>query len=182
PFSGGGVIPLAAVMRGHRVYAQDLNPWASAGLAAMLSLPAPVGLSRATLKFQIACSDLIAAAYSTCFSDGTPAEISHTFRVATAACSACGHRERLLPDALVSLLQRKERGKTMAFLACPEGHLFSADHTQKRRCPTCRRPTDPEASYTQQRLITCQACGHKEKLEQRAANGNWSWEIVLVER
>lgn len=182
PFSGGGVIPLAAVMRGHRVYAQDLNPWASAGLAAMLSLPRPVELSRAALKFQGACSDLIAAAYSTHFSDGTPAEISHTFRVATAACSNCGRRERLFPHALVSLLQRKERGKTMAFLACPEGHLFSADYSQETRCPTCKRLVDPEASYTKQRLITCQGCGHQEKLEQRAANGSWSWEIVLVER
>jgi len=26
PFAGGGVIPLAAALRGHRVYAQDLNP------------------------------------------------------------------------------------------------------------------------------------------------------------
>ena len=39
PFAGGGVIPLAAVMRGHKVYAQDLNPWAATGLAAMLALP-----------------------------------------------------------------------------------------------------------------------------------------------
>lgn len=29
PFAGGGIIPLAAVMRGHSVYAQDLNPWAT---------------------------------------------------------------------------------------------------------------------------------------------------------
>src|ERR1022692_655760 len=36
PFSGGGVIPLAAVIRGHSVYAQDLNPWATQGLAGML--------------------------------------------------------------------------------------------------------------------------------------------------
>ena len=32
PFAGGGVIPLAALIRGHRVYAQDINPWAAAGL------------------------------------------------------------------------------------------------------------------------------------------------------
>ncbi len=39
PFAGGGVIPLAAVIRGHRVYARDINPWAATGLSAMLSLP-----------------------------------------------------------------------------------------------------------------------------------------------
>src|SRR4051794_640868 len=44
PFAGGGVIPLAAVMRGHSVYAQDLNPWAATGLAAMLALPDPDSL------------------------------------------------------------------------------------------------------------------------------------------
>ena len=29
PFAGGAIIPLAAVIRGHQVYAQDLNPWAA---------------------------------------------------------------------------------------------------------------------------------------------------------
>lgn len=33
PFAGGGVIPLASVLRGHWTYAQDLNPWAATGLA-----------------------------------------------------------------------------------------------------------------------------------------------------
>jgi len=32
PFAGGGVIPLAALARGHAIYAQDLSPWVSKGL------------------------------------------------------------------------------------------------------------------------------------------------------
>src|SRR5687768_17571042 len=41
PFAGGGVIALATLLRGHRVYAQDVNAWAARGLATMLDLPAP---------------------------------------------------------------------------------------------------------------------------------------------
>src|SRR5690606_42027226 len=57
----------------------------------------------------------------------------------------------------------------------------AASHAPPRSFPT-RRSSDLVASYTEQRMITCQRCGHTEKLEQRAANGSWSWEIVLVER
>src|SRR4051794_5202977 len=35
-YAGGGAIALAAALRGHQVYAQDINPWAIDGLAAML--------------------------------------------------------------------------------------------------------------------------------------------------
>ena len=39
PFTGGGVIALSALLRGHQVYAQDINPWAAGNLTTMLSLP-----------------------------------------------------------------------------------------------------------------------------------------------
>jgi putative DNA methylase len=50
PFAGGGVIPLAALKQGLRVYAQDLNPWVAKGLAAMLGLPTSAELSQASSK------------------------------------------------------------------------------------------------------------------------------------
>src|SRR5205823_3439193 len=87
PFAGGGVIPLAAVMRGHRVYAQDLSPWATAGLAAMLALPDPDALRAGVAALTQRVLPEAAAAYGTVLSDGSPGQVSHTFRVAVAPCS-----------------------------------------------------------------------------------------------
>jgi len=36
PFSGGGTVAVEAAVRGFKVYAQDLNPWATWGLATAL--------------------------------------------------------------------------------------------------------------------------------------------------
>ncbi|SOC48547.1 Adenine-specific DNA methylase, contains a Zn-ribbon domain [Blastococcus aggregatus] len=181
PFAGGGVIPLAAVMRGHSVYAQDLNPWAAAGLAAMLDLPDPESLRAGVAALSQRVLAPAQAAYGTVLSNGTPGQVSHTFRVAVAACTHCGTRQKLFPHALVSLLSRVERGLPEAFLACPNGHLFQGHRDRTRRCPTCSVLIDPAATYTPRRVVTC-PCGHQDRLEARAAVTGLDWEVVLVER
>ena len=182
PFSGGGVIPLAAVIRGHSVYAQDLNPWATQGLAGMLRLPSPSEIHQLERQLQEAAETLLRSAYATTFSSGEPATISHTFRVATAKCSKCGVRSRLFPYAMVSLLTRKERGRPEAILSCPRGHLFYGKIGAVTRCRECGVQTDPGAEYTSERTVVCQQCRHVEKLQTRATHGDWRWEVVLVER
>lgn len=179
-FAGGGVIPLAAVMRNHRVYAQDLNPWATVGLAAMLGLPAPDALREAAAVLQLRMEREIKAAYGTTMSDGETGELAHTFRVATGECTSCGERSRMFPHALVSLTVRRERKGTEAFLACPRGHLFKADYRNTVACTQCETATDPTANYTARRRVICSHCGHVDQLEDRAAT--WQWEVVLVER
>jgi putative DNA methylase len=179
-FAGGGVIPLAAVIRGHKVYAQDLNPWAVFGLSAMLGLPDPDALREATASLEQWIRTRVQYAYGTTMSDGEPGLVSHTFRVATAECTFCGHRARLYPHALVSLTARRERKLSEAFLACPAGHLFLGDIRCIQSCPHCSAVTDPDAVYTRGRSITCSSCGHAERLHTRA--GTWEWEAVLVER
>ena len=180
PFAGGGVIPLAAVMRGHSVYAQDLNPWAAAGLAAMLALPPADALRAGIAALTQRVATVAQATYGTVLSDGTNAQVSHTFRVAVGACTRCGKRQRLFPHALVSLLSRVERGRPEAFLACPNGHLFRGMRDQVKRCPTCSSLTNPSDAYTPRRVVTC-SCGHQDRLEHRASGG-LDWEVVLVER
>jgi putative DNA methylase len=180
PFAGGGVIPLAAVMRGHRVYAQDLNPWAATGLAAMLALPEPDALREGIAALSQRLIAPAEAAYGTVLSDGTRGHVSHTFRVAVAPCTRCGVRQRLFPHALVSLLSRVERNRPEAFLACPNGHLFEGRRDGKQRCSVCSVLTDPSAVYTPRRVVTC-PCGHQDRLEARATGG-LDWEVVLVER
>ena len=155
PFAGGGVIPLAVVLRGHRLYAQDLNPWAAEGLATMLRLAAShEEIAAAATRLGQTVQPLIDKAYGTTFSDGEPAEISHTFRVASACCTACGRRERLYPHALVSLKRRKERDLPEAFLACAAGHLFEGRNDREQPCPECRLRVAPEADYTRGRVLT----------------------------
>ena len=178
-FAGGGVIPMAAVSRGHQVYAQDLNPWPAAGLTAMLGLPTAENIQAAAGVLEQWAHTEIAAAYGTTLSDGTHGLISHTFRVATAECTSCGARARMFPHALVSLLTRKERGDTQAWLSCHNGHLFQGDSAGRPRCPTCLTLVDPRANYTPRRAVTC-PCGQTDRLADRTAT--WAWELVLVER
>lgn len=181
PFAGGGVIPLAAVSLGHRVYAQDLNPWAALGLRAMLDLPLADDLREAAAVLQQRVSAEVEAAYGTTMSTGAPGLISHTFRVATSCCGECGKRQRMFPHAMISLLVRKEKRRKEAFLACPSGHVFQGTTSGAHECPQCGSLTVPSASYTSGRVITC-SCGARERLETRAQAGTWAWEVVLVER
>lgn len=181
PFSGGGVIPLAAVVRGHGVYAQDLNPWAAAGLATMLALPDADDLRLGIAALTQRVVPEARSAYGTVLADGSPGQVSHTFRVAVASCTHCGLRQRMFPHALVSLRKRVERGRPEAFLACPHGHLLEGRRDETASCPTCGTHTDPAAAYTTRRVATCPGCGQHDRLEARAAHG-FSWEVVLVER
>ena len=182
PFAGGGVIPLAALIRGHRVYAQDINPWAAAGLTAMLGLPEPAAIREGVAALAQRITPLVSAAYGTTMIDGQPGTITHTFRVACANCGACGHRNRLYPHAMVTLLARKERGRPQAILVCRKGHLSHGRHDRNSRCRTCRTIIDPTSSYTARRVSTCSNCGHRTRLQDLATSGDWSWEVVLVER
>lgn len=182
PFVGGGVIALSALRRGHSVYAQDVNPWVAEGLSTMLSLPAPSTLADAFAELCIAAGRLSQRAYGTVFSDGTPAELTQSIRVARARCSDCSHEHRLFPHALVTLKRRKERRGDRAYLACPSGHLFEAPNSGTSNCPDCGALVDTATSYQPRRLVTCPCCGHVESLQARATAAPWSWELVLVER
>lgn len=183
PFAGGGVIPLAAVTRGHQVYAQDLNPWAARGLAAMMALPAPDELREGQRVVGERMAPMLEKAYTTQLpSEERAAQVSHTFRVATADCPGCRRSMRLFPYAMVSLLERKERGKTACFLACARGHLFRGDSEAGGTCPDCGQDVDPAERYTGQRWVTCPKCSHQSKLDELARSGTWGWEVVLLER
>jgi putative DNA methylase len=182
PFAGGGVIPLLAATMGHDVYAQEINPWAVAGIKSMLSLPPPGALRAAAVELGNTLGPLLDRAYSTCLRNGADANISQTLRVAVAPCTNCGESGALYPHALVSLLSRKERKEVEAFLACPSGHLFAGRRDRVNRCPACDRATYPQARYTTGRLTTCSACNRKEPLAVRMESGGWRWRTVLVER
>lgn len=182
PFAGGGVIPLAVLKRNHRIYAQDLNPWAIEGLHATLQLPAPSVLRHAGELLLGGAARLALRAYGTEFRDGSPAQIAHSIRVAVSTCSSCDHNHRLFPHALVTLTKRREHQGDRAILACSHGHLFYGKESKRSRCPVCLEMVDPARNYLPSRQVTCPQCGDIESLEERAGSSGLSWELVIVER
>lgn len=183
PFAGGGVVPLEAAIRGHRVYAQDVNPWAVHGLTTMLGLPSPEALREGQEAVHAVLQNTLEEAYATQFEDrDAPARISQTFRVATAECPECEERMRLFPHAMVSLLERKDIGGTRCFLACRCGRLFEGHIKRGGTCPECEEEVEPEARYTGGRVVKCPTCETSSTLSELAEGGEWDWEVVLVER
>ncbi|WNV75178.1 hypothetical protein [Geodermatophilus sp. DSM 44513] len=184
PFAGGGATALAALRRGHRVYAQDINPWAAGGLRLLLGMPSPREVDVAIHELSRKAPALLADAYATHLSDGTAAQLAHTLRVAVTSCAECGHEQKLFPHALVSLTVRRDCGgdHKPAWLACRRGHLWRADDaTHSWPCPTCRELVDPAAGYTAGRRVSCTGCGSERTLAERLSTGA-RWEPVLVER
>ncbi|HET9733528.1 MAG TPA: hypothetical protein VFP54_12715 [Acidimicrobiales bacterium] len=183
PFAGGGVVALAALIRGHRVYAQDINPWAVRNLATMLSLPAPDALDAAGRRLHAKVADLLTKAYATTLSDGTPAEVAHTLRVATGACPGCGEELRLFPTATVSLLGRVDTGATHGYVACSSGHLQLTNNASKRTvCHSCGKYIYPKAAYTAGRVARCRSCSWSGKTDMLAGPGGFTWQVALIER
>lgn len=182
PFAGGGVIALAALLRGHRIYAQDINPWAARSLATMLSLPAPPELDAAADRLHEANAHRLTSAYATALNDGTPAAVSHTLRVATGSCPRCETTLRLFPAALVSLTKRIDHGGDTGFLACRAGHVHLGTAAKRTACRTCGRYVWPSARYTTRRIAQCVNCRWTGKLTELAGDGGFGWDVVLVER
>ena len=139
----------------------------------MLGLPNQKQIREGVAALAQRITPLVSAAYGTTMSDGQPGTITHTFRVASANCGACGHRNRLYPHAMVTLLARKERGRPEAILACRNGHLSHGRHDRNSRCRTCRTIISPTSSYTARRVSTCSNCGHRTRLQDLATSGDW---------
>lgn len=178
PFTGGGVIALSALLRGHQVYAQDINLWAAQNLKTMLSLPQADQLEPAADRLRLHVADLLETAYATSFEDGTPATVAHTIRVAVITCTRCLEAIRLFPSGLVSLNERVDRGGNAGWLACPWGHLQHGPADRRTRCRTCKCLIDPAARYTAQRRFHCR-CGNTGRIWEADSIRR---EPVLVER
>lgn len=184
PFAGGGVLGLAVLMRGHQLYAQDVNPWAAQSLATTLSLPSADVLARAGDRLAEAVAPIVSEAYSTKLGDGTPAEVAHTLRVAVAACVGCSSDIRLFPGGLVSMIERVDlrNGSGDAYLACPAGHVQLGTVDYRSRCCECDRVMVASRRYTSGRSVRCSACNWKGRISDLTAARPLRFEVVLVER
>lgn len=179
PFAGGGVIALAVLLRGHRLYAQDVNPWAARSLTTMLTLPEPALVEEAVREVHLGLAPLLHDAYATTTAAGEPASIAQTIRVASVDCAGCGEQIRLFPTGTVSLLTRVDCGGDDAWLACPAGHVQRGPSSRRTRCRTCNRIIDPKGRYTPGRAARCATCKWTAKI---ADAGPMHWEVALVDR
>lgn len=185
PFAGGGVIALAALLRGHRVLAQELDPWAAQNLATMATPGDPDELRSLEAHLDAVAADALGR-YATTLPDGTPARLGHTLRVAVTDCptDGCTTTMRLFPTALVSRTARVDAKASTAssptWFACPDGHLHRHRHAN-HRCPTCRKLVRTDARYTTGRFVTCTGCKHRHDVARLLAGGA-RWEPVLVQR
>jgi putative DNA methylase len=116
PFSGGGTVAFEAVRRGLPIYAQDLYPWPSHGLATALTFAS-------AREFENAASVLLERlkAYRKVYwsksGGGESWETTHVIRVRTSTCISCAERLFLFREPLISLASRKA-DETFGFFGC----------------------------------------------------------------
>lgn len=105
PFSEGGTVAFEATRRGLPVYAQDLYPWPSHGLATALT-PADPDEFREPADQLAASLAGFRKGYWHAGKDGHW-ELTHVIRVWASTCPNCANRFFLFRDALVSLASRR---------------------------------------------------------------------------
>ncbi|RUL84577.1 hypothetical protein [Tautonia sociabilis] len=181
PFSGGGTVAFEAARRGLKVYAQDLYPWPSLGLATCLN--------RADLhEFHSAKADLIERLdplrkmYRRC-GMASSAEITHVIRVRTAPCLHCRSNMYIFRDPLISVASRRA-GEAWAFYGCSACGAASRRHraVETFSCGSCQtrwRAHGPKV-YSQNPQVQCPHCRRDCLLaELLAAEPRWHPVLVL---
>ncbi len=159
PFSGGGTVALEAARRGLRLYAQDLHPWAVAGLASALDGVDPDALQVAADSvlevLAQSCVDLYA---TTCPEHGAGSQLSHVFWVRAHACPSCDKRTHLFPYSLLTMESRRKT-EDHGYFGCPRCGLVSPHNATGRRtrsCPACgARLAAPDTPLLADRRARC---------------------------
>jgi putative DNA methylase len=141
PFSGGGTVAFEATRRGLPIYAQDLYPWPSEGLATALTAADPD-------EFRTAADGLLQnlADFRNSYQYDINAErweITHIIRVRTADCPHCSKCLCLFRDPLISLASRRTT-ESFGFFGCSKCGAVT------------RRQKDVQS-------FSCESCGARSK-------------------
>jgi putative DNA methylase len=176
PFSGGGTVAIEAARRGFRVYAQDLNPWASWGLKVSLTAVDPLELANAGNELLEHLRAKQAGAYAS--TNGT-LEALHTFRVRVGKCGSCSEREWLFPYPMLTLASRAAN-ETRAFYGCRRcGVVASHKHgSTSIKCSACGSLL--ERKSTPSRWFLQSSCSHCGAARTSFALQDIAWQCVLV--
>jgi putative DNA methylase len=180
PFSGGGTVAFEAVRRGLPIYAQDLYPWPSQGLATALTAADPH-------EFKDAAAALLETlkphrtGYWTTKSTETW-EASHIIRARTTDCPDCSKPLFLFRDGFISLASRRAN-ESFAFFGCSACGSVSRRKRDIRsfRCDRCRH----RSHVTRQRTssgppqILCPHCRESSPLSY-LLQSTPDWTPVLI--
>jgi len=180
PFSGGGTVAFEAVRRKLPVYAQDLYPWPSKGLATALT-PTDADEFKAAAKMLLETLTPLRQRYSR-DSHGDAWETTHIIRVRTAPCPECSERLFLFSDPLISLVSRATE-EPDAFFGCSGCGTVS----QRRKdahfffCDGCRSRISTRTNRAASRLtsISCPHCFKRIQVSQMLRS-TLQWHPVLL--
>lgn len=184
PFSGGGTVALEAVRRGLPIYAQDLHPWAIAGLRGAIEDLDPDELELASRRLLAALAATRRRLYggSPLNDDGRHSEVITAFWVRRVVCPRCDASVFLYPYSYISRASRgvHERWGWWGCASCG-GVTRSSLDAKERRCSTCRRWLAPSSrALLPDRKIRCphHRCAHHfDALAQTT-----TWTMTLVQR
>lgn len=180
PFSGGGTVAFEAVRRKLPIYAQDLYPWPSKGLATALT-PTDADEFKAVAKILL---ETLAPLRRRYFREkyGEVWETTHIVRVRTAPCPECSKRLFLFRDPLISLVSRAAE-EPDAFFGCSGCGTVS----QRRKdahfffCDGCHSRISTHRNRTASRLagVSCPHC-FKSILLSQMLRSTLEWHPVLL--
>jgi adenine-specific DNA methylase len=179
PFSGGGTVAIEAAERGMDIYAQDLHPWATLGLATTLDGVDPVALAEAGERWLEALQEDQRALYGA--EDGE-SEVITSFWVRVCTCSKCEQKAYLYPYPLISLASRSKH-ETHGFFGCNTcgSVTCSGLDVKNRRCSGCGRSLrHRDRPNFKNGIQTCanRRCGHQFA----AFSPGHDWQMALVQR
>lgn len=139
PFSGGGTVTIEAALRGHRVYAQDLNPWPTWGLQTALDGIAPSRLDAGIKSFWRQFRKAVEAEYSTDCPEHGEGEVLHIFWVRQLKCKMCDNHFFLFPYSLITVASRNHNERYGFFGCSACGRATRSRLSRRARCGHCKR-------------------------------------------
>lgn len=185
PFSGGGTVALEAARRGLPVYAQDIHPWAVAGLATALDGINPDVLVKGAATALARLEPLRLSLYGTsCPSHGDNSELVHVFWARWSRCPACSEIVYLYPYSLLTLASRALH-ESEGYFGCRScggisRHAITA--SRRRRCHSCDSYlSEPDTPLLANRMAKCcrSSCRNTFPVFDGEAP---RWVVVLVQR
>lgn len=156
PMSGGGTVAIEAARRGLKVYAQDINPWATFSLSTILTPVDASAFNKAASELSASLEDL-KSLYSLRIQGKRYNELVR-LRVRAWSCPECRHETFLFPSALVTLETRIDSisRSRAAWIGC-------------RSCGTATRAKLPA------KRVFCAGCDATIRVEQESLSLKDGW-------
>jgi hypothetical protein len=180
PFSGGGTVAFEAARRGLRVYAQDLYPWPSMGLATALTPADPDEFQRAATRLL----EILQPYRKRYWTENgeTALETTHIIRVRASACPKCLKRLFLFREPLVSIASRRGE-ESFGFFGCSACGAVSRRKKDVRSfcCDACNRRSQPagHVAPSPKPEILCPHCNESAQLADLLSSSP-EWKPVLL--